>query len=55
MRGPKPASIGLLAAAAFALLAACGDEAGDAADLDEASEVVRELQESFIDQERLSA
>ena len=54
MRGPKPASIGLLAAAAFALLAACGDEAGDAADLDEASEVVRELQESFIDQERLS-
>ena len=54
MRGPKPASIGLLAAAAFALLAACG-EAGDSADLDEAGEVVRELQESFIDQERLSA
>ncbi len=54
MRGPKPASIGLLAAAAFALLAACG-EAGGAADLDEAGEVVRELQESFIDQERLSA
>ena len=54
MRGPKPASIGLLAAAAFALLAACG-EAGDSADLDETGEVVRELQESFIDQERLSA
>ena len=54
MRGPKPASIGLLAAAAFALLAACG-EAGDSADLDEAGEVVRELQESFIDQDRLSA
>ena len=54
MRGPKSASIGLLAAAAFALLAACG-EAGDSADLDEAGEVVRELRESFIDQERLSA
>ncbi len=54
MRGPKPASIGLLAAAAFALLAACG-EAGGSADLDEAGEVVRELRESFIDQERLSA
>ena len=54
MRGPKPASIGLLAAASFALLAACG-ETGDSADLDEAGEVVRELRESFIDQERLSA
>ena len=54
MRGPKPASIGLLAAAAFALLAACG-EAGDSADLDEAGEVVQELRQSFIDQERLSA
>ena len=54
MRGPKPASIGLLAAAAFALLAACG-ETGDSADLDEAGEVVQELRESFIDPERLSA
>ena len=54
MRGPKPASIGLLAAASFALLAACG-EAGDSADLDEAGEVVQELRESFIDPERLSA